>query len=95
MADLTERDLETLNELEAANRDRKAASRVIDAEFASPLNIGGRANTHHSSTLRKLFNRGYAVRKNFGGGYIRSTWCYRISDAGRGRLAQWKKEKAR
>jgi len=79
MRPLTDRDIETLIELEASIR----ASRRYNNGFSKPLDIGGTNGSHHSQTLRKLADRGLAVRRKHGGPRERGSCLYGITEAGK------------
>lgn len=84
--ELTQRDRETLGELETANRQRKSLG---IREWARPLDCGGMNGSHHSPTLNKLARLGYVEV------HQRSSWCgsrgskeYRVSQKGRQALRE-------
>jgi len=79
---LTDRDIDTLAELEFACRNHLE---VTGNDFVQPLDCGGMNGSHHSATLAKLTKRGLVERKRRGG-YSRGSWKYRITDAGRALL---------
>lgn len=96
MVKLTERDLEVLSDLEAANRQLKP----FGSEWATPLHCGGSNGSDHSYRLSKLARLGFAQSKQRGGAdpedgtngkrilASRGSKCYRITDAGRAALAE-------
>lgn len=87
MKPLTERDLETLNELEGATDSNakwgRSWSRVMDC--------GGSNGSHHGGTLMKLHARGFCDQHSYG--HLRKTRLYRINAAGRGLLIAWRNDK--
>lgn len=87
---MTDRDLETLNELEAANKN------LADVGFrngwARPMDCGGFNGSHHSKTLQKLALLGFvdmsratreAVNSRPGIGY-------KVNQKGAARLFAWR-----
>lgn len=100
---LTERDLDTLNELRAAsdsyievyeghktpNGDDSARARG----WVMPMDCGGSNGSHHSYTLHKLAKRGLCDRRKYGGQREKGSCRYRINDAGRALLESQKAER--
>jgi hypothetical protein len=80
---LTDRDVETLRDLEAACRNYLD---VTGQEFVQPMDCGGWNGSHHSATLAKLAKRNLVERKQRGG-WSRGSWKYRITQAGREAIA--------
>lgn len=78
---LTERDVETLGELEAAT-DNYLSLDLKDG-WVMPMDCGGSNGSHHSYTLHKLAKRGLCDRKKYGGPRDKGSCRYRINDAGR------------
>lgn len=86
---LTDRDMETLHELEGAcrmNAGYKTGGAAYD-HWARPLDCGGSNGSHHGATLAKLTKRGYAQRKGHRG--ARRTNYYMITSLGRTMLSHW------
>lgn len=90
---ITERDLETLDALEAANRN------LTDVGFrkgwARPMDCGAWNGSHHSKTLRKLATLGFVDTNRTPGavpGYpnSRPSIGYKINANGAARLALWR-----
>jgi hypothetical protein len=90
MTRLTERDLDTLGELEAANRSFEQQQHR--GGWAKPMDCGGSNGSHHSATLAKLFKAKLADRKGYTPGQ-RAVWTYKINDAGRVELERHKAER--
>lgn len=81
MRTLTDRDIDTLGELVAANRNLMDVGHHRDG-WAKPLDCGGSNGSHHSATLAKLASYGLADRKGYRPG-IRHVWMYLITPAGK------------
>lgn len=81
---LTERDIETLGELDAATRNHEEVG--WRNGWCSPMDCGGRNGSHHSKTLAKLAAHGLAIRRKYGHKREKGSCHYKISDAGRGLL---------
>ena len=79
MKPLTKRDLETLGDLEAANRNLTDVGHR--GGWAKPMDCCGSNGSHHGATLAKLAKRGLASRKGYNPG-IRPVWTYKITPAG-------------
>lgn len=79
MPKLTERDVDTLNELDAYHANMR---QVGDPDRgARPMDCGGSNGSHHSATLAKLAKTGHVIRKKYGG--HRGSCLYWITDEGR------------
>lgn len=80
---LTDRDLDTLEELAAANRDR--LKHDIEEGWAKPMDIGASDASHHSATLKKLVRRGLvdirdaSTKRPGASRYYRAGCWYRIN----------------
>lgn len=86
MKPLTERDIDTLGELEAATRNHLEV--IPEREgWVMPMDCGGMNGSHHSYTLHKLAKRGLCDRKKYGGKRQKGSCRYRINDVGRAELA--------
>lgn len=90
---LTERDMETLNELVAAYDS--LLSHGLDG--AAPIDIGGSDCSHHSKTLRKLTDYGLVETRKRGFAWgdqaarrFRGSNVYRPTEAGREANRQWR-----
>jgi hypothetical protein len=81
---LTDRDYETLGELEAANRNLTDVG--YRGGWAKPLDCGGSNGSHHGTTLAKLSKAGLVEKKGYTPG-CRAVWMYMINDAGK---SAWK-----
>lgn len=78
MTKLTERDIDTLDELDAYHANMR---NVGDPDRgARPMDCGGQDASHHSRTLAKLAEAGYVLRKR---GPSHRYW---ITDEGRALL---------
>lgn len=88
MKPLTERDIETLRELEFATR--QFVEQNYRDGWVMPMDCGGSNGSHHSYTLTKLAVRGLADRKKYGGRREKGSCRYRINDNGRIWLAALK-----
>lgn len=75
---LSDRDIETLGDLEAANRNLAEGGRL----WAKPLDCGGYNGSHHGATLIKLAKAGLVDKKGYTPG-CRAVWMYKINEAGR------------
>jgi hypothetical protein len=53
-----------------------------DAQWCTPMMLGGTDGSHHSATLTQLVRKGLAERSNRGG-HTRSVWQYRRTLAGK------------
>jgi hypothetical protein len=84
---LTDRDLETLGELEAANRNLTEYS--FRGGWARPMDCGGSNGSHHGATLAKLWRRNLVDRK--GWKQRRAVNWYKINKAGRAALVLFNK----
>lgn len=82
---LTERQIQTLRELESANRNLTEVG--YRDGWAKPLDCGGSNASHHSATLGSLHKRGLVDRKGYTPG-CRAVWTYRINDAGKAILSE-------
>lgn len=82
---LSDRDIETLRELEAANRNHMQIG--FRDGWAKPLDCGGTNGSHHSATLAKLVRAKLAERKGYNPG-CRAVWMYKITAQGLDRLAK-------
>lgn len=87
MKELTPRDIEVLNELESAKRRGWGMSYGDKDGWCRPMDVGGRSGSHHSPTLTKLAEMGYAEQRTRGlqtykRGRARGSKVYRISEAG-------------
>lgn len=86
---ITDRDLGTLNELEAANKNLGAVG--FRNGWARPMDCGAWNGSHHSKTLRKLWRMGF-VEMNRGPKDVnqasnsRPGILYKITPAGAERL---------
>lgn len=61
----------------------------IDTRWRRPMDIGGRDGSHHARTLAALTTKGLVERRQRGGHhYIRPSYEYRISTAGKALLDQ-------
>lgn len=88
MKPLTERDIDTLGELEAATRNHLQV--IPEREgWVMPMDCGGMNGSHHSYTLHKLAKRGLCDRKKYGGKHVKGSCRYRINEAGRALLSAW------
>lgn len=87
---ITERDLETLNELEAANADHER--RGFRKGWARPMDCGGSNGSHHHKTLQKLVRMGFAEENRGPVEAVNSRpgIMYRINANGAARLAHWR-----
>jgi hypothetical protein len=85
-ARLTDRDIETLGELDAANRSHVKLE--YRGGWAKPLDCGGSNGSHHSATLAKLHRLKLVDRRGYTPG-MRAVWNYKINDAGSAVLAKW------
>lgn len=99
MADLTERDIDTLGELRAAT-DSFIRQDNWREGWVMPMDCGGSNGSHHSYTLHKLAKRGLCDRKKYGNRREKGSCRYRINDAGRTfldacRRSRIEREKAR
>lgn len=87
---ITDRDLETLNELEAASNSHAASG--FRRGWCRPMDCGGSNGSHHSKTLAKLVRLGFAISNREPGkpigGNQRPGIDFKISPAGVERLAQ-------
>jgi hypothetical protein len=92
---ITDRDLETLGELEAASRSH--AEHGFRRGWCRPMDCGGSNGSHHSKTLAKLVRLGWAISSREPGksvgGNSRPGIDFKISPAGAERLAQWRTAK--
>lgn len=86
MKPLTERDIDTLGELEAATDNHVRLN--YREGWVMPLDCGGSNGSHHSYTLHKLAKRGLCDRKKYGGRRDKGSCRYRINDAGTAFLAE-------
>lgn len=86
MTKLTDRDIETLGELEAANRNLKQVG--YRGGWAKPLDCGGSNGSHHGATLVKLTKAGFAEKKGYTPGR-RTVWMYMITDVGKAAWAEF------
>lgn len=92
---LTERDWETLNELEGFNDSSHGRARG----GARPLDLGGGSRSHHSATLGKLAKRGYVLKSNWAirpdgeRDGERGSCRYTITDTGREALKEYRGRK--
>jgi hypothetical protein len=82
---ITDRDIETLRELEAANRSFVQIGHR--GGWAKPMDCGGFNGSHHSMTLAKLARAGLAERKGYSPG-CRAVWMYKITPQGLDRLSK-------
>lgn len=76
---LTERDIETLQELVRVHADWKRMG--ID-RFPAPMDVGGTNGSHHSQTLRKLCARGLCVMHKSGGRRAKGSIRYESNEVG-------------
>ncbi len=81
MKPLTDRDVDTLGELEAATRS--FLKQNYRDGWVMPMDCGGSNGSHHSYTLHKLAKRGLCDRKKYGGRHDKGSCRYRINNAGR------------
>lgn len=92
---ITDRDLETLGELEAASRSHAASG--FRRGWCRPMDCGAFNGSHHSKTLAKMVRLGFAESNRppgkSVGGNARPGIDYKISEAGVERLAQWRMAK--
>ena len=79
-AGLTERDLEILRELDAANRNH--ARYGFMGGWARPLDCGGSNGSDHSYRLAKLVKLGLAESRQRSGFMSRGSKVYRVTEAG-------------
>lgn len=92
MKPLTERDIDTLGELEVATRNHLQV--IPEREgWVMPMDCGGMNGSHHSYTLHKLAKRGLCDRKKYGGKRVKGSCRYRINDVGRALLEKQKAER--
>lgn len=96
---LTERDLETLNELWGCT---EALLRRMDRDYAltvgfAPIEFGGGSNSHHGKTATKLVKHGFVEHKMRGKDWgdvttrdARGSKVYRASVAGRQAIDAWR-----
>lgn len=92
---LTDRDMETLGELEAANRSHAKLDNYLGG-YARVMDCGGSNGSHHGATLNKLCQRGYAERRgNYAKGnrHRRRTNYYKITALGRTMLGHWQRRR--
>ncbi|MGX1098882.1 hypothetical protein [Amorphus sp. MBR-141] len=75
---LTDRDREVLDDLAHACRTHEEVS---GSPWVKPMDCGGHNGSDHSYRLSKLVRAGLAERRP-GGGYSKTAWKYRITDAG-------------
>lgn len=97
MRPLTDRDLETLDDLRMATDDAiqyGGRNGRPSTGWVMPLDCGGMNGSHHSYTLSKLAGRGLCERKKYGAPREKGSCRYRINDAGRERLTEWKSTRA-
>lgn len=89
---LTERDMETLNELVAGYDNAVKLGR----EGVAPLDFGGRNGSHHGATATKLAAHGLVDHRKRGCDWgkaptaIRGSKVYRPTEAGRVALLAWR-----
>lgn len=84
---LTDRDYQTLGELEAANRNHTELD--YRGGWAKPLDCGGSNGSHHGITLAKLNRAGLADRKGYNPG-CRPVWMYKINEVGKEALSKYR-----
>ncbi len=78
---LTERDIDTLQELVRVAADWKRQG--FDAERKlMPMDIGGTNGSHHSATLHKLHSRGFCVMIKYGNRRAKGSCRYWSNEAG-------------
>lgn len=82
MKALTERDYETLNELDVSEEQC-----LYTGGWLRPMDVGAWNGSYHSWVLAKLVKRGLAESKKRGG-FSRGSKLYRITAAGRELLQQ-------
>lgn len=93
MKPLTERDMETLNELAFAYD--QALKRGFDG--VAPLDFGGSNGSHHGATATKLVRRGLVEHRKRGWQWgqaptaFRGSKVYRPTPAGREAVLAWRK----
>lgn len=103
---LTERDMETLGELIAAQNSHRDYYRRIGRDQAeadkhgfAPLQFGGSNGSHHGVTATKLAKRGLAemCKRGFAWGNapksFRGSKIYRPTEKGREAFAEWRETK--
>ncbi len=88
---ITDRDLETLAELEAANKNLTDVGHR--GGWAKPMDCGGFNGSHHSKTLQKLVAMGFvdasrAPGRIEGFANARPGISYKITEAGAARIEQ-------
>lgn len=100
MRPLTERDLETLNELWACTES--LLNRPMDRRYAlsvgfAPLEFGGSNGSHHTKTVLKLVKHGFTDARKRGKDWgdtttrdARGSNVYRATPAGRDAIAAWR-----
>lgn len=82
MKPLTERDWETLGELEAATRSCLQWTPKREG-WVMPMDCGGGNGSHHSYTLHKLAKRGLCDLMKLGNKHEKGSCRYRINETGR------------
>ena len=83
---ISDRDLETLGDLNAANRNLTEVG--YRDGWAKPMDCGGSNGSHHSATLAKLARAGLADRKGYTPG-CRAVWTYKITVQGKDRWLKY------
>ncbi len=79
---MNDRDAETLLALRGGARLMLDRGEVVgvEADWLRPLDVGGKNNSHHSSTLRRLVKKGWAEKKDRGSvAGMRPSNVYRIN----------------
>ena len=82
---LTDREREVFRELEAFCRQADAHP-DWHAQWAKPMDVGGRDGSHHSYTLSRLVAKGLVERRPRGAASLRGSWQYRVKRDDKARL---------